>query len=268
MFEINACDMASYSQFVSAEDICVFDELDSTNNYAKKLASEGAKAGTAVIAHHQTAGRGRMGRSFESPAGSGIYMSVILRPGDDFADAVFVTSAAAVAVCRSIRRLTGKDAGIKWVNDIYKEKKKICGILTEAVPDPENAKLDCVIVGIGINFLKPERNKIEAMPADVQERIGWIYDEHETPSVTASQLAASVVDEVIEICRDLSDRAFIEEYKKNSIILGEKIVFISGGKKQSAFALDIDKTGALVVKMPDNTQKTLSSGEISVRWTD
>lgn len=253
---------------LKSENILVFDELDSTNDHAKKLALQGVPAGTVVIADHQTAGRGRMGRVFQSPAGSGIYMSVILRPGGDFSDAIPVTAAAAVAVCRSIRRLTGADAGIKWVNDIYINRKKVCGILVEAVSDPKTAKLDSVIVGMGINFSKPDHTVIKEMPADVQEIIGWLFDGTTRPPVTRSSLARDIADEVIGICDNLREKSFIEEYKDYSVILGEKIVFISKGQKQSALALDIDKEGGLVVKLPDNTEKTLSSGEISVRWAD
>ncbi|MBR5228951.1 MAG: biotin--[Firmicutes bacterium] len=261
-------DIALYSKEIDASVIHFFDEIDSTNNYAKELASKGAPAGTLVVAASQTSGRGRMGRAFQSPSGSGIYMSLVLRPGEDFTDAVPVTSAAAVAVCRAIRQMTGADAGIKWVNDIYINEKKACGILTEAVPDPSTGKLDSVVVGIGINFAKPSQEVIKSMPQDVQERITWLYGSSEKPPVTPAQLTAKVVDEVIAVCREAKNRDYIAEYKKYSVILGRQIVFISAGEKQNALAQDIDKDGGLVVLMPDNTIKTLFSGEISVRWAD
>lgn len=246
--------------------IYTFDEIDSTNDYAKKIAGEGAVAGTVVIAGRQTAGRGRMGRTFISPAGSGLYMSVIIRPGSEFADAVPLTSAAAVAVCRVIRRMTGADAGIKWVNDIYINEKKVCGILTEAVPDPKTGRLDSVVVGIGINCVRPADEVVLSMPEDVQTRIGWLFDKAENMSFTPAELAEAVAEEVISMSREIKTGTYIDEYKKYSIVLGKKIVFISQGEKQSALALDIDKAGGLVVLLPDNTQKTLSSGEISIRW--
>lgn len=264
--------IASFSKRLRKSDIIVLEEVDSTNNYAKSLSEEGAPAGTLVIARKQTAGRGRMGRTFVSPEDSGIYMSLILRPGRSFAEAIPVTAAAAVGVCRAVRETTGRDAGIKWVNDIYIAGKKICGILVEAVPDRKTAELDSVVIGIGIDYMKPSEDVLKQIPEDVLEKMDWIYNvsdlQKEDPSkspITRSRLAAKVADEVIEICSNLAERAFIGEYKKNSIILGKKIVFISGGISQSAVAIDIDNDGGLVVKLPDGIEKTLYSGEISVK---
>ena len=115
----------------------IFETIDSTSTYAKKLAESGAEHGTAVIALQQTGGRGRLGRSFHAPAGTGIYMSLILKTAADFSKAMLVTTAASVAVCRAIRKVCGADPQIKWVNDIYLNGKKVCGILTEAVTDPD-----------------------------------------------------------------------------------------------------------------------------------
>ena len=132
-------------------DIRVFQTIDSTNNYAKRLILDGAAPGTAILAESQTAGRGRRGRSFYSPAGSGLYISVILRPKIDAVDDIqLLSAAAAVAVCRAIDRLKpDSGAQIKWVNDIFIGGKKVCGILSEAVSAGD--RIAGTVVGIGVN---------------------------------------------------------------------------------------------------------------------
>ncbi len=271
--KITVQSIASFSELLREEDIIILEEVDSTNNYAKVLAEEGKPAGTLVIADLQTAGRGRMGRTFVSPKKSGIYMSLILRPGKDYIDAIPITTAVSVGVCRAISHLTGKEVGIKWVNDIYIAGKKVCGILVEAVPDKKTGDLDSVIVGIGIDYMKPSPEVLSQIPKDVLAEMDWIYDKTQEekksfrsrPTVSRSQLVGKVADEVLKNCINMSDRKFIEEYKQKSIVLGKKIVFISEGVKQSALALDIDNDGGLVVKLPDGNEKNLYSGEISVR---
>lgn len=240
--------------------ITVYQETDSTNTRLRLMAMDGAPHGTAVVADKQTEGRGRLGRKFISPSGSGIYFSILLRPDTDMTGAIPVTTAAAVAVCESIRELTGRDAGIKWVNDIYIGGKKICGILTEAQASVENGGLDSVIVGIGINF----RARPEEYPEDVQARAGWIYRDDEE-GVSRNVLAADIIDRVIYFADHLEDRAFIEPYRKYSIVTGRDIVCIKGNERFDARAVDIDENGGLIIDTADGRQ-TLSTGEISIRW--
>ena len=137
---------------LKSREIRVFPCLPSTNQEAKRMALESAEQGSAVLAEEQSAGRGRLGRSFFSPRGNGLYMSVILRPKADVSNAVLITTAAAVGVCRAIDTVTGRHPQIKWVNDLYLNEKKICGILTEAVTNFETGVIESVVVGIGINF--------------------------------------------------------------------------------------------------------------------
>ena len=132
--------------------IYLYDKLESSNRTAKTLALEGAPHGTMVLTSQQTAGRGRLGRRFVSPAGKGIYLSLVLRPGLPMTEAQAVTVSAAVAVCRAVKRLCGLDLGIKWVNDLYYNGKKVCGILTEAGADIESGQLEWLVVGIGLNL--------------------------------------------------------------------------------------------------------------------
>lgn len=259
--KISVAGIAAYADYIDPENVFVFDEVDSTNNKARAMALEGAKHGTVVFAERQTSGRGRLGRTFTSPPGAGIYMSVILRPSADLGKAMLITTAAAVAVCRAVRNVTGADAGIKWVNDIYIGGKKICGILTEAMTDFESGGLESVIVGIGINFKKSE----ESYPDDVLERITWIYSENE-PVVSRNQLAAAVMDELLHLCDNLDDRLFLEYYRKYAVMLDNDVICIRGNERWNAHTVDIDDMGGLIIRMPDGKQQTLSSGEISIRW--
>lgn len=258
---LSAAGIASFVKYHDQENILVFDEVDSTNIRAKALALEGAPHGTAVIADCQTAGRGRLGRSFASPSGSGIYMSMILRPEADLGKAMLITTAAACAACRAVREQTGREAGIKWVNDIYLGQKKICGILTEAMTDFETGNLESVIVGIGINF----RAAPESYPADVLERLTWIYGKEEQ-GISRNQLAAAVMDEMLRLADHLEDRSFLDYYREHAIMLDRDVRCIRGNETWEAHTVDIDRDGGLIIRLADGTLQTLSSGEISIRW--
>ena len=132
--------------------IYLYDTLESSNRTAKLLALDGAPHGTLVLTAHQSAGRGRLGRRFESPAGKGVYCSVLLRPEMPAANAQTATISAAVAVCRAVKKLCGLELAIKWVNDLYYQGRKVCGILTEAGTDLESGQLEWLVVGIGLNL--------------------------------------------------------------------------------------------------------------------
>ncbi len=229
----------------------------STNQDAKALAVAGAAAGTVVLAEAQTTGRGRLGRSFYSPAGTGLYLSVVLRPAFSFSDAVLITTAAAVATARAIESVTGLSPQIKWVNDLYLNGKKICGILTEAVSDFESGTIESVVVGIGINFREnPE------LPEDLRAVVGALYDE--SPAVTRNMLAGAVISNLLMLVESLPDRSFLQEYRTRSLVLGKSIRFLENGVWQDAVAVDLNETGGLVVETAAG-RRTLSSGEISVR---
>jgi BirA family biotin operon repressor/biotin-[acetyl-CoA-carboxylase] ligase len=132
--------------------IYLYDTLESSNRTAKLLALDGAPHGTLVLTAHQSAGRGRLGRKFESPAGKGVYCSVLLRPEMPAANAQTATISAAVAVCRAVKKLCGLELAVKWVNDLYYQGRKVCGILTEAGTDLESGQLEWLVVGIGLNL--------------------------------------------------------------------------------------------------------------------
>ena len=243
-------------------DLRVFDEIDSTNLEAKRLAMTGLSR-CAVIADRQTAGRGRLGRSFYSPPGCGIYTSLLLRPRpDQLADVTLLTTAAGVAVCRALQKAAGVQAEIKWVNDLYLNGKKICGILTEGVTDFESGMIESIVIGYGVNFRDDAH-----LPEELRPIVGSVFGA-EPPTVTRSALAAAMLAELLPLAEDLSSRSFLPEYRRRSMLLGREIVFSHAGGRFAAVAEGIDDNGGLVVRLPDGSRETLRSGEVSVRTAE
>lgn len=243
-------------------DLRVFDEIDSTNLEAKRLAMTGLSR-CAVIADRQTAGRGRLGRSFYSPPGCGIYTSLLLRPRpDQLADVTLLTTAAGVAVCRALEKAAGVQAEIKWVNDLYLNGKKICGILTEGVTDFESGMIESIVIGYGVNFRDDAH-----LPEELRPIVGSVFGA-EPPTVTRSALAAAMLAELLPLAEDLSSRSFLPEYRRRSMLLGREIVFSRAGGRFAAVAEGIDDNGGLVVRLPDGSRETLRSGEVSVRTAE
>lgn len=236
----------------------MFDKIDSTNNYAKKLVVENENHGSVIIAETQTAGRGRLGRSFFSPHGSGIYMSVILRPTFDINKTLLITTMAAVALCRAIDNICDVNTQIKWVNDIYINNKKLCGILAESVVDPTNGDR-VVILGIGVNATT------KAFSDDIKD-IATALCEHTDKEIDRNKLIAEILNELESVYDNLTDCGFIDEYKKRSCVIGKDIFLIRAGEKRKAFALDIDKDGALVVRNENGETEHINTGEISIRF--
>lgn len=233
--------------------------VTSTNTLAKTLASEGAPEGTIVIAHEQTEGRGRMGRSFYSPTSTGIYLSIILRPKLSLEDSLLITTGAAVAVARAIEQISGEKAEIKWVNDIFVGGKKVCGILTEASMNFEMGSLDYAIVGIGINVSTKD------FPDSLQTIAGSVFTEKPQDAPITSILAAKVLNNIAECMDSLTDRMYIEEYRSRSFLIGKDILVLKGNTSLPAKALDIDHRARLIVEYPDQSRETLTSGEVSIR---
>ncbi len=232
--------------------VAFYEETDSTNNQAKRLINEGVSENLLVCAAKQTAGRGRQGKSFYSPDGTGIYMSLVIHPDSSLQNAVTATTAAAVAVCRAIEALTDITPEIKWVNDVYVNGRKICGILTEAVTDFEAGTVSSVIIGIGVNITTAD------FPKDVENAGALNAD------VSRSELIAKITDELLKIT--LGDySSFINYYRTHSMIIGREITFYENGTASSATALEIDETGGLVIRTPNGETRTLRSGEITVR---
>ncbi|MGN1481512.1 biotin--[acetyl-CoA-carboxylase] ligase [Porcipelethomonas sp.] len=240
-------------------EIFVFDEIDSTNNYAKELARKSAAAGTVVAADCQTAGKGRMGRSFCSPPGISVYMSVILRPETDMETSQLITSCAAVAAAAAVDRLCGTDTKIKWVNDLFLGGRKICGILTEASVNFETGTPDFAVVGIGIN-VKSVKN---AFPEELLKTASSIEDEAKTVPLR-SQLIAEILMNLDNLTADLSDKSFLEEYKRRSFIIGHKVAVSKFTDERMATAVGISENAGLIVRYDDGTEEILNSGEARI----
>lgn len=241
--------------------LMVHKSVTSTNTLLKDLAGEGEKEGKVLIAEEQTGGRGRLGRKFYSPAKTGIYMSILLRPKLTVDDALFITTSAAAAVAEAIESVTGCDASIKWVNDIYCNGKKVCGILTEAGVDFEGGGLEYCIVGIGINVARP----LEDFPEELKDIADGIFETRLYSSDLRSRLAAEILNRFWGYYKEFHNKNFIKEYRERSFLIGREISVLMGDKQEKATALDIDERARLIVKLTNGEIKALSSGEVSVR---
>ncbi|MEG0918742.1 MAG: biotin--[acetyl-CoA-carboxylase] ligase [Anaerovoracaceae bacterium] len=236
----------------------VYESVGSTNTVASSMALEGCENFTTVVANEQTKGKGRLGRSFYSPAQTGIYLSIVIKPNFNLSKALLITTAASVAVASAINEVSGADAKIKWVNDIFVNGKKVAGILTEALSDFESGSISNIILGIGINC--HETN----FPKELKEMAGSVGG-----GFDRNQLAAMVIRNVIEKIQNLNPENFIPEYKKRSLVLGQEIIVYKSGIKEEAYgvpatAIDITNQGGLKVQYKNGETHTLSTGEISI----
>lgn len=239
------------------EGLLVFDTIGSTNTHALQLAKAGSPEGTVVLARQQTAGRGRLGRTFLSPLDAGLYLSVILRPQCLPTQLMHLTCAVAVTVCDTIEELTGLRPGIKWINDLVLNKRKLAGILTELGFTPQGL-VDYAVVGIGINISHiPE--ELQGMACSLFSEIGVSLD----PSVLAARLMVNLE----AMSRRLLSRQepIMEQYRKDCITLGAEVKVISPSQTRQARVLDICDDGSLIALFPDGHQETVSCGEVSVR---
>lgn len=238
--------------------ILTFDSSPSTNAEAMTRLMNGSLAhGALIVADEQTNGRGRMGKSFFSPK-QGIYMSVCISKSiERMQDVMVITPAAAVAVRSAIYKLTGIDAKIKWVNDIYIGKKKVCGILTQADIDFESGKAGTFIIGIGINFV--EQN----FPDDIKDKACALFSSR--PTITRSQLISEIYNNIMQLTADLTDRRFMLDYKSNSLVMDKEISYIYNGEYKRGRVIDIDSDGCLSVQEVGGGVRKLTCGEISIK---
>ena len=212
-----------------------------------------------MLAGQQKAGRGRLGRRFESPAGKGVYCSLLLRPALSAADAQTATIAAAVSVARAVKALCGLELGIKWVNDLYYQGKKVCGILTEGAFNLETGKPEEVVVGIGFNVYPPAGG----FPEDIRETADSIF--HIQADEGKNRLAAAFLNRFFAIYQDPAHSDFAARYRDRSMVIGHPIRVITPTQVRHAYALDIDRDCRLVVRYEDGTVAQLSSAEVSIR---
>lgn len=238
-------------------NIQLYNEVSSTNTILKSMAENGAEEWTVVVAEKQTAGRGRLGRSFISPGKTGIYTSVLLRPDIPLDKVTLITVAAAVAAKRAIEKVSGKDAMIKWVNDVYIGEKKVCGILTEAAFDAEISKLAYAVLGIGINVALPEGG----FGGGVDNIAGAVTDR------ATAEIRAELIALFLDTFRSFYENGLdgvADEYRKSQYLDGKTIDVERNGKTVSAVAIGVDEMCRLCVKYDDGSEEKLSSGEVSV----
>ena len=236
-------------------------EVDSTNDRLKILAAQGALQGTAVITDHQTGGHGRRGRSFLSPPGVGIYLSMLLRPECPPADLMHLTCAVGVAMCDAIEKAVGFRPGIKWTNDLVSDRRKLGGILTELRLD-KSGNVDYAIIGIGINCCQREAD----FPEEIRMVAGSLAMVTGAP-VDRARLAAAELEALHRMSTDLLPRKaqIMAQYRKDCITLGQEVSLVRGEEVRHGLARDIDEDGALVVRFQDGHTEAVNSGEVSVR---
>ena len=231
-------------------NIKIRDCVSSTNTILKEKALKGEAEFTVLIARRQTAGRGRLGKTFHSPKNSGIYMSVLLKPIES--NPLLITTDTAVVLSRVFEKLTGESAGIKWVNDIYIKNRKVCGILAERV---ENS----IVLGIGINIYEPKHG----FPDDIKDRAGALFVKKQKGIF--DKIIIEVLSELAETYHNPDREKLLEEYKNRSIVVGKKITVIKNGNEEPAKALSIADNYSLVIEKENGEIEEISTGDISIK---
>ena len=235
----------------------ILEETTSSNDYCKALSKE-TKEDTLVIALSQTNGKGRLSRSFFSPKGSGIYLSLLLHPGLNAEECTKITTTAAVAAAESIDVISGKKSKIKWVNDIYLDGKKVAGILTEAGFSSATEKVEYAVMGIGVNLFNPKGG----FPEDIKNKAGSVFG----PLLPSAEVTVKFIKEFIkrffDIYAILPDTLYMENYKSRSMLTGKNVSFIKNGEKCNGFVLGIDDNAGLLLST-DKGSITLNAGEVT-----
>lgn len=256
--------ISAYLTDDKSEDLYVYDSVGSTNTVLKDLAANGSKSGTVVIADHQASGKGRRGRSFESPSGVGIYLSYLLKPQSGLNRISDLTSWTAVAVSDAIRNAYGLETSIKWVNDLLMNKKKICGILTEVTVEGESGFIDTCIIGIGINVNE------SSFPDELKDIATSISIESGGKIFERAKLAAEIIKSMDRLKDNWPDDSYyLERYRELNITTGSKITAFpitkDNSQGKSGTALEINEDFSLKVQFDDGSIEDLKSGEVSVR---
>ena len=261
--------LSAFAQSVCKGKVEVFKTIDSTNTEAKRRLSSSSRAetlhGTVLFAEHQSAGRGRFSRSFYSPRGAGLYFSLIFCPSipamteREVPSSALYTAISATVICRCLKAL-GFAPQIKWVNDIYLNGKKICGILSEGIIDMETSSVQAVIIGIGLNV------KESNFPPELKNKAGALFSEAEDLPLNRNVLASSIISSLIEALYGLhSQNTLMEEYKSLSLLTGKKVkVLPFAGTPYQALVLGISDLGHLIIETDDGKKNELISGEVSL----
>jgi BirA family biotin operon repressor/biotin-[acetyl-CoA-carboxylase] ligase len=244
---------------VLGKDIRYYDQINSTNEMAKTLAREGASEGTVVIADRQLSGKGRLGKHWDSPSGTGIWMSIILKPDIMPVQASQLTLLAGLSVCEAVNKVTGLESRIKWPNDVVVNRKKVCGILTEMSAELDG--INYIIVGIGINVNTKEFTEELSHATSLSLEGGKDY------------MRRYIIKEILEVFEEdymvykkgRNIKHFLQRYKDNCITLNGDVKIITHQREYTAYAKDIAKDGSLIVTDEQGQEETIFSGEVSVR---
>lgn len=243
--------MEKYLNSAISLSVELLGEVGSTNTLIKELAAQGAAEGAVIIAERQTAGRGRRGRSFFSPEGSGLYLSLLLRPSFS---TEHITTAAAAAAALAIEDVSGRAADIKWVNDIWLDGRKVCGILCEAGSG-------FVVVGVGVNVTAPP----QGFPEELKDIAGAVFTDGNAPADARLRIGAAFLNHFTRFYTNMNAREYYPEYRKRCFLLGQEINVLRGGEAFPATAIDINEHCHLLVRYTDGSEEYLSSGEVSIR---
>lgn len=250
--------------------------VDSTNNVLKQYAAEGKAQDMVLLAEKQSAGRGRRGRSFYSPEGTGLYMSLLLHPKAGPEEGAMLTTLTAAAAAKAVEKIAKEPVQIKWVNDVWMRGRKISGILTEGSSSMEEGKLEYVVVGIGINLYEPPGG----FPEDIKDVAGSVFTNDMQRENLRNRLAVEFLVSFMGYYKTFPARDYLEEYRKRSFVIGKRVRILTpghgdikaakgfGGDREYAQVLGIDDACHLKVRYDDGTIELLSSGEISVRMED
>lgn len=252
--------LADPGRVVGCEVVCL-DSVDSTNNECKRRAIQGAPTGLAVTAEVQTGGKGRRGRSFQSLAGKGLYLSVLLRPQVSLERVSQLTAWTAIAVCRAVESLCSVEPSIKWPNDVLVEGRKLCGILTELGVEGETGALSYVVVGMGTNL---SQTAADFGPELADKAVSLAMLGY---AVRREDLARALLNELDAMNAAFPERReeYLAEYRRRCVTLGRELRLVRPQGERAATALDIDDDFSLLVRLPDGTEERVASGEVSVR---
>ena len=241
-------------------DLTVLPTAPSTNALVREKANQGCPEGCVIVACEQTAGRGRYGRQFFSPADTGVYLSLLLRPtAYSPQQATCLTAAAAAAMCQAMEAATGQQPGIKWVNDIFLHGKKVCGILTEAAVGLETGSLDYTVLGVGVNLYPPA----EGFPEEIQSIAGSVL-ERSCPEAK-NRLVGEFLNRFWYFYTHPECRAYLEDYRSRSLAVGRRVTVLSNGQAVGAYAYGIDDDFRLLVRYDSGKTEALSYGEIRIQ---
>lgn len=247
------------------KNVVCLDTVDSTNDQLRKMAFEGAPSGTVVVANEQQRGRGRRGRSFASPKNTGIYFSILFRPDCAPPECTTITAWTAVAVSEAIHKVTGVHPSIKWVNDLFLNHKKICGILTEMSVENESGHVQHIIIGIGINV----NQLVSDFPEELQSIASSIYAET-NQKVNRAQLTAALIQQLDKMFEDwpAASETYLDAYRRHNLTTREDMAIVSGNDRIPITVLGINEDFSLKVQHEDGKVENLSSGEVSVKFRE